>query len=181
MAKSKKERKGTPLKQKRVVVLSEKIKQAQMAVIADYRGMKMAELSDLRIQLRKQNTEFHIVKNTLVRIASAGVGEAALGQNLSGTTAMAFCFGDVAASAKALSDFARVSKFLKIRGAMLQGRLLGPEQLTFVANLPPKPVLQAQLLGALQGPSASLVGVLSNPLQSLVAVMQARAQQLGAS
>jgi large subunit ribosomal protein L10 len=94
---------------------------------------------------------------------------------------MAFCFGDVAASAKALSDFARTSKFLKIRGAFLQGRMLAPEQLAAVANLPPKPVIQAQLLGALQGPSANLVGVLSNPLQTMVAVLQARAQQLGAS
>jgi large subunit ribosomal protein L10 len=181
LANSKKERKGTPLKQKRVGVLSEKIKKAEMAVIADYRGMKMAELSDLRIQLRKKDTEFHIVKNTLVRIASAAVGVAALGQDLSGTTAIAFCFGDVAASAKALSDFARVSKALKIRGALLQGRMIAPQQLAMVADLPPKPVLQAQLLGALQGPSAGLIGILSNPLQSLVAVLQARAQQLGAS
>ena len=181
MAKSKRERKGTPLKQKRVGGLSEKIKKSQMSVIADYRGMRMAELSDLRIQLRRADAEFHIVKNTLVRIASAGAGEAILGQDLSGTTAIAFCFGDVTASAKALSDFARTSKFLKIRGALLQGRMLAPQQLAAVANLPAKPVLQAQLLGALQGPTANLVGILSNPLQSLVGVLQARSAQLGAN
>jgi large subunit ribosomal protein L10 len=116
-----------------------------------------------------------------VRIASAEVGAAALGQDLSGTTAIAFCFGDVTASAKALSDFARTSKFLKIRGALLQGRMIAAQQLAVVANLPPKPVLQAQLLGALQGPSANLVAILSNPLQGLVGVLQARTTQLEAS
>jgi large subunit ribosomal protein L10 len=175
------ERKGTPIKQKRVTTLTDQLKRAQMAIVTDYRGMKMSELSDLRIQLRKNDSEFHVVKNTLVRIAEAESGVSGLESELSGTTAIAFCYGDVAATAKLLTDFARTSKFLKIRSALLQGQLIPSSQLQAVANLPPKPVLQAQLLGALQGPSASLVGVLSNPMQSLLAVMQARATQMVAS
>jgi large subunit ribosomal protein L10 len=181
LAKRSTERKGTPIKQKRVVTLTDQLKRAQMAIVTDYRGMKMAELSDLRIQLRKNNGEFHIVKNTLVRIAEEKSGATGLESELSGTTAIAFCYGDVAATAKLLTDFARTSKFLKIRSALLQGQLIPSSQLQAVANLPPKPVLQAQLLGALQGPSASLVAVLSGPMQGLLAVMQARAAQIEAS
>ena len=152
-----------------------------MAVVAEYRGMTMPEIADLRGQLRKANTEFHVVKNTLTRIAGKEAGVGDLESVLKGPTALAFCFGEVTRAAKILTDFARTSKFLKIRAALLQGRLVQGEQLTVVANLPPRPVIQAQLLGALQGPSANVVGVLGGPLQSLLAVLQARAQQLADS
>ncbi len=173
--------KASAAKGKKVTDLSDKLKRSQMAVVTDYRGMKMAEISDLRGQLRKVHTEFHIVKNTLVGIAGAQSGIDALQPVLSGTTAIAFCFGDVTAPAKTLNDFARVSKFLKIRGALLQGRLVAADQLAAIANLPARPVLQAQFLGALQGPAANLVGMLSSPMQGLLGVLQARAQQLEAS
>jgi large subunit ribosomal protein L10 len=181
LARNKKERKGTPVKQKKVGDLAAKLKKSQMAVVTDYRGMKMVEISDLRGQLRKLDTEFHVVKNTLVRIAGHDTAFAALDPVLTGTSAVAFVFGDIQAAAKLLTDAARTSKFLKIKAALLQGRLVPGEQLTMVANLPPRPVLQAQFLGALQGPSASLVGVLSSPMQGLLAVLQARAQQIEAS
>ena len=181
MANPSTERKGTPVKQKRVTTLSDQLKRAEMAIVTDYRGMKMAELSDLRIQLRKNNSEFHVVKNTLVRIAEVESGVSGLESELSGTTAIAFCYGDVAATAKLLTDFARTSKFLKIRSALLQGQLIPSSQLQVVANLPAKPVLQAQLLGALQGPSANLLAVLSSPMQGLLAIMQARTAQLETS
>jgi large subunit ribosomal protein L10 len=181
LARDKNERKGTPLKQKKVSDLAAKLQKSQMAVVADYRGMKMVEIADLRGQLRKIDTEFHVVKNTLVRIAAAGSAYSALEPVLTGTSAIAFVFGDVQVSAKLLTDAARTSKFLKIKAALLQGQLVPAEQLTAVANLPPRPVLQAQFLGALQGPSASLVGVLSSPMQGLLAVLQARAQQIEAS
>lgn len=108
MANPSTERKGTPVKQKRVTTLSDQLKRAEMAIVTDYRGMKMAELSDLRIQLRKNNSEFHVVKNTLVRIAEVESGVSGLESELSGTTAIAFCYGDVAATAKLLTDFADV-------------------------------------------------------------------------
>jgi large subunit ribosomal protein L10 len=167
-------------RRQRVDDLADKLARAQMAVVADYRGMKMAELSDLRRQLRQSNTEFHIVKNTLVGIAGAKSSSKVLGPVLSGTTAIAFCFGEVTAPAKVLSDFARTSKTLKIKGTLLYGRLLPAEQLTAVATLPPKEVLRSQLLGALQGPNANLLGVLNSVLQSFAGVLQARAQKLGA-
>jgi len=181
LARQKNARKGTPVKQKKVSNLSEKIARSQMAVVADYRGMKMAEISDLRGQLRKANTEFHVVKNTLVRLAGAESAFAALSDVLTGTSAVAFVFGDVQASAKLLTDAARTSKFLKIKAALLQGQVVPPDQLTAVANLPARPVLLSQVLSAMQGPSANLVGILSSPMQGLLAVMQARATQLEAS
>ncbi len=181
MARPTKNRKGTPIKRQKVVDLSGKLQKSQMTVVADYRGMKMPEISDLRGRLRKLNTEFHVVKNTLVRIAGADSAFSALESVLTGTSAVAFCFGDVQASAKMLTDAARTSKFLKIKAALLQGQVIAAEQLLTVANLPPRPVLQAQFLGTLQGPSASLVGVLNAPLQGLLGIMQARVQQLEVS
>lgn len=178
MARQAKERKGTPIKRKKVSDLSGKLAKSQMTVVTDYRGMKMPEISDLRGQLRKVDTEFHVVKNTLVRLAGAGTAFSALDATLSGTSAVAFCFGDVQASAKLLTDAARTSKFLKIKAALLQGQMIAADQLIVVANLPTRPVLQAQLLGALQGPCASVVGVLNGPLQGFLGVLQARATQL---
>jgi large subunit ribosomal protein L10 len=178
LATSKEGRKGTPLKQKRVSSMSDKLKRSQLAVVTDYRGMKMIEISNLRAQLRKVDGEFHITKNTLLRIAGSDSGATALSPILSGTTAIAFCFGDVAAPAKLLTDFARTSKALKIKAALLQGQLVGGDQLLAIANLPARPVIQAQLLGALQGPCANLVGILSSPLQGMLGVLQARAEQL---
>ncbi len=168
-------------KKKKVGDLADKLSRSKMAIVTDYRGMQMPEISELRGQLRKIDTEFHVVKNTLVGIAGAQVGVEVLKPVLSGTTAIAFVFGDISAPAKLLSDFARSSKFLKIKAAMLQGSLVAAEQLIMVANLPPRPVLQAQFLGALQGPSASVVGVLGSPMQGLLAVLQARAAKLEAS
>lgn len=171
--------KVSPVKAKKVADLAEKLAKAHMAVVTDYRGMKMAEISDLRSQLRKVDTEFHVTKNTFVRLAGTQTGHDSLARALAGTTAIAFCFGDVAAPAKILADFARTSKTFAIRAALLQGQLVPADRLMAIANLPARPVLQAQFLGALQGPMAGLVGVLSSPMQGLLAVLQARAAQLG--
>lgn len=178
MAKSKEGRKGTPLKQKRVSSLSDLLKRSQLAVVTDYRGMKMIEISTLRAQLRKVDSEFHVTKNTLLRIAGGDATAAQLMPVLAGTTAIAFCFGDIAAPAKLLTDFTRTSKTLKIKAALLSGKLVGADQLTAIASLPARPVLQAQLMGALQGPLANAVGILNAPLQSMVGVLQARVEQM---
>ncbi len=178
MAKSKEGRKGTPLKQKRVSSLSELLKRSQLAVVTDYRGMKMVEISALRAQLRKVDSEFHVTKNTLLRIAGGDAGLSALAPVLAGTTAIAFCFGDIAAPAKLLTDFTRTSKTLKIKAALLSGKLVGADQLLAIASLPARPVLQAQFLGALQGPCANMVRILNGPLQSMVGVLQARVDQM---
>jgi large subunit ribosomal protein L10 len=181
LASHEKARKGTPLKQKKVAELAEKLKRSKMTVITDYRGMKMPEISDLRSQLRKLDTEFHVTKNTLARIAGADSGFAALDASLTGTTAVAVVFGEVTAPAKLLTDFERTSKFFKIRAALLQGQVLAGNQLLAVANLPGRPVLQSQFLGALQGPSANFLGMLNSPMQGLLGVLQARSEQLAAS
>ena len=114
-------------------------------------------------------------------IAAANSAYAALNETLTGTSAIAFAFGDVQSPAKLLTDAARTSKFLKIKAALLQGQVVAPDQLLAVANLPARPVLLAQVLSAMQGPSANLVGILSSPMQGLLAVLQARAKQLEAS
>jgi len=154
---------------------------ASMAVMADYRGMTMAEMADLRGHLRKAQTEFHVVKNTLTALAGQQAGLPALASVLSGPTAIAFCYGDVQTAAKILTDYARSAKAFKIRAALLQGRIVSANDVATVASLPPREVLIAQLLGALQGPHAGAVRVLGGPLQGFLSVLRARAQQLGAA
>lgn len=169
------------IKEQKVSELAELLRRSQMAVITEYRGMTMVEIDALRSQLRKANAEFHVVKNTLTKRAGDAVGATVIEPALAGPTALAFCFGEVAEPAKVLMDFARTSKTFRIRSAYLQGALVPGDQLAAVAALPARPVIMAQFLGALQGPTASVVGVLSSPLQSFIAVLQARADQMAAA
>ncbi len=161
--------------------LAAMLARASMAVIADYRGMTVAEMADLRGQLRKVQTEFHVVKNTLTARAGRQAGLPSLEDTLGGPTAIAFCYGDVQTAAKILTEYARSAKVFKIRAALLQGRLVSGDHVATVASLPPREVLIAQLLGALQGPHAGAVRVLSGPLQGFLSLLNARAQQLGAA
>jgi large subunit ribosomal protein L10 len=172
---------GTPLKRQKVADLAAKLERSKMTVVTDYRGMDVPEISDLRSQLRQVDTEYHVTKNTLARLAVAQSGMEALDEAITGTTAVALSFGEVTAPAKILTDFARASRFLKIRAALLQGQVLSADQLLTVANLPGRPMLQAQFLGALQSPAANLLGTLNGPMQGLLGVLRARSEQLAAS
>lgn len=171
----------TPKKSAEIDLIAEKLRDASAAILTDYRGLNVPALATLRGQLRPSGAEFRIVKNTLARIAAERVGLASLVPLLEGPTAIAFASDDVAAPAKVLSDFARTSRVLSIKGALLAGRTLTTAEVGALAELPSKPQLQAQLVGNIQGVLAGVVGVLDGVLASLVYTLEARAEQQNAA
>jgi len=150
-------------------------------VIADYRGLDVGELASLRGQLRPAGVTFRVVKNTLTRIAAERAGIVGLEPFLEGPTAIAFARDDVAAAARILSDFARTSRILSIKGAMVDGAVLSADRVGDLASLAPKPVLQATLAGTIQGPLSGFVGLLNGAISNIVYTLEARATQLEAA
>ncbi len=167
----------TEKKRETVAFLREQLAKSQLVVLTDYRGLNMAALTGLRRNLEKAGARYHIVKNTLLKIAMEELGIAGVDPYLEGPTAVAFAHGDpVAAARTILAQQAELST-LRVKGAWMPGQVLSPEQVQFLATLPPRPVLLGQLLGAVQGPLANLAGGLSELLRQLVYVLQQRSEQ----
>jgi large subunit ribosomal protein L10 len=169
----------TPEKVAAVSELTEKMQRAHMAVVTDYRGLTVRDMSNLRRQLRQAQVDYTVAKNTLLRLAARNTGIEGADDLLDGPTAVAFCYEDIVAPARTLTDFARTSRILNVRGALLEGRLIGPEEVGRLATLPPVEQLHAEVVGAIGGPLAGFVGVLDGLLQTLVGTLEARAEQLG--
>jgi large subunit ribosomal protein L10 len=159
--------------------LTEQLANAKLIVLTDYRGLRVADLQDLRTNLRKSGGEIRVAKNTLTRIAAENAGISGLEPFLEGPLAIGLSNDDIVAFSKSLSDFARTSRILTIRGGVLDKNFITAEQVEAISTLPSKEVLQAKLLGLLQSPMARTVGVLSGPSRSIAYVLQARADQLG--
>ncbi len=158
--------------------LTAKLQKSQAAIITDYRGLTVAEVGELRSQLRKLNVDYNVTKNTLLRMASRRLGLGALEGVLEGPTAIAFCYGDVVAPAKALSEYARASKVFSLKAGFMSGQLLSTAQVTEMAYLPPKETLMARVLGGIQAPASNVLGMLNAPVSGLLTVLQARVGQL---
>ena len=168
----------TPEKAKTIDELAEKLTKAKLAVVTDYRGLTVAQLGDLRRQLRPLNVEYEVSKNTLVAKAAQKSGITSMSKPMGGPTAIAFCYGDIVAPTKILGDFARISKIMTIRGGMLGNKIIGAAEVARLATLPPKEVLVAKLLGSMQSPLVGLMNVLNGPMRGFVTVLQARTKQL---
>jgi large subunit ribosomal protein L10 len=165
------------LKQRQVDELTEQLQKAELTVLADYRGLTVAEMSRLRGRLRDAGAEFHVAKNTLARRAAERLGYAELVPYLVGPTGLA-TGKDPAALAKALSEFGRTQRTFAVKGGLLGNRVVPAGDLTRLAELPPREQLLAQVVGGIQAPIAGLVNVLSGTLRGLVGVLDARRQQL---
>ena len=168
-----------PAKVAAVQGLSERLARANMAILTDYRGLTVSQISELRKQLRPVDVEVRIVKNTLARLAARDAGCEALLGELEGPTALVFGYGDPVAMAKTLTDAIRVQRLpMRVKGALLGDRLLPPADVVRFADLPSREVLVAQVLGSVQAPISAFVGTLGGILQSLVGVLDARRQQV---
>lgn len=143
-------------KKKIVQDIAEKLKNSKTTVLADYRGLNVAQVTELRKQLREAGIEFKVLKNTMTRRATevAGVGE--LDQHLTGPTAFAFGAEDVVAPAKILHNFSKEHDALEIKGGILEGRYVTVEQLKELANLPSYEGLLSMLLSVLQAPMRNM-------------------------
>jgi large subunit ribosomal protein L10 len=166
-------------KEQVVAELVERLRSTDTLIVADYRGLSMKEIDGVRGELLQHGAGFSVVKNTLTRRAAEAAGVEALKEFLEGPTAIAFVGdGDMVAVAKTLSDTARRTKVLAVRGGILQGQTITADQVRDLASLPPLDVLQGQILGAIVGPMNAVVGLFTAPLRDMVNVLDARIQQL---
>jgi large subunit ribosomal protein L10 len=168
-------------KEQVVAQLTERLRETDTLLVADYRGLTMSQIDTLRTRLRASGARFTVVKNTLTRRAAEAAGAEALLALLEGPSAIAFldADGDMVAAAKALADSARETRVLEIRGGLAQGRVVSAEEVERLATLPPLETLRAQVIGAIVAPITALAGLVNAPLQSLHGLLEARIEQLG--
>jgi large subunit ribosomal protein L10 len=166
-----------------VAELTERLRSADTLIVADYRGLTMPQIDDLRGKLLEHGARFTVVKNTLTRRAAKDAGADALLALLEGPSAIAFieADGDMVAVAKALADSARDTKVLAIRGGILAGKEISADDVDELSKLPPLEILRGQVIGAVIAPLNQLVALVNAPLQNLYGLIDARIEQLGAS
>ena len=167
-------------KERIVRELAERLKSSETLLVADYRGLTMTEIDELRTKLLESGARFSVVKNTLTKLAAEEAGVEQLLDLIDGPTAIAFidADGDAAAAAKVLNDTARAHDVLVIRGGLLEGETVSDAEIKRLATLPPADVLRAQLAGAVTAPLTTIVGLFTAPLRDLVGVIEARITQL---
>lgn len=168
-------------KQQVVDALAAQLKRARSVYVTDFAGLNVARVTDLRRRLRKAGVEYVVVKNTLARRALDGAGVAGLAHHLSGNTALALG-PDASAAAKVLTDFAKEFQKPAVKGGVVEGRAVSPEQVKRLAQLPSREVLLAELGAAMQAPLAGFVGVLQSLLSNFAGALEAlKTQREGAA
>jgi large subunit ribosomal protein L10 len=167
-------------KERVVEQLAERLRSTETLMVADYRGLTMPEIDELRTRLLEAGARFTVVKNTLTKRAAEEAGTTEVLELIDGPTAIAFleADGDPVAAAKVLNEAARANDVLVIRGGMLEGTVVGDDEIKRLATLPPADVLRAQLAGAVFAPLTTVVGLFTAPLRDLVGVIDARIRQL---
>jgi len=169
-------------KERLVTELTDRLRETDTLLVADYRGLTMPQIDDLRTKLLEHGARFAVVKNTLTRRAAEAAGNEALLALLEGPTAIAFLEsgGDSVAVAKALVDAARDTRVLALRGGMLEGRPVEASEIEALAKLPPVDVLRGQVLGTIVAPLTGILALFTAPLQNLHGLIDARIEQLQA-
>ncbi|MDD4509645.1 MAG: 50S ribosomal protein L10 [Oscillospiraceae bacterium] len=166
-------------KQGIVDMLSDKLQKANAGVFVDYKGITVAEDTELRSEMRKNQVEYSVVKNTLTRFAAQKVGLDALDPILHGTTALALSYEDPVAPAKIISEFVKKmgGKKFVVKAGFVDGKVISPAEVDALAELPAKEVLQAQVLGTMLAPITGLANVLNANIRGLAVALQAIADQ----
>src|SRR6476619_6986980 len=167
-------------KERVVEQLAQRLRDSETLMVADYRGLTMPEIDELRGKLLEAGARFTVVKIMLTRLAPEAAGRQEVLELIDGPTAIAFLDsgGDPAAVAKILNDTARTNDVLVIRGGLLEGTVVGDVEIKRLATLPSAEVLRAQLVGAVAAPLTTVVGLFAAPLRDLVGVIDARIKQL---
>jgi large subunit ribosomal protein L10 len=168
-------------KQELVTQMHDRLSRAKAVFLADFRGMDVGQATSLRNELRNASVEYKVFKNTLLDLAAKGTDVECISQFLAGPTAIAISYDDPVSAAKVLSKFAKdpAGKFV-LKAGVLSGKLLDVKQIQALADLPPREVLIAKMLGSMQAPATNFVGVLAALPGSLVRVLDAiRAQKAG--
>lgn len=162
-----------PEKEAKVAELSDKLRSAQSMILADYQGLDVAAITELRRKMRAAGIDYQVVKNTLALRAARAAGLDVLEKLLSGPTAIAFGRSELSVPAKLITDFAKENQFPKIKGGVWEGQLLGGEEVAAIASLPGKDILRGQLLSALLRPLTNLCSLLLTPPKEFVGTLTA--------
>lgn len=153
--------------------LSDKFSKAKIAIVTDYRGLTVTEFEELRVALRKSDSEVRVAKNTLLRRAVEGTPFEPMNAHFKGTSALAVSYTDAVAPAKVLVDFVKDHEKLQIRSAVMDGKTLSLDDLKALSQLPSKEILLSQLLSVMQAVPTGFVRVLNGVPQKLVYALQA--------
>jgi large subunit ribosomal protein L10 len=159
--------------------LGERVKGFQAAVLTNYRGLNVEQINHLRQRLREEKISYHVVKNTLMKLASKGTDLEKLNNYFEGPTAMAISYGDPILLAKILSEFIKTQPSLEIKIGLIQGKVASPEEVKALATMPSRETLLAQLLATIQTPASQLLGAILIAFQEFLSVLEARMNQLG--
>ena len=160
-------------KEDKVSLMKEKVDKAQIAIVTEYKGYTVEEITKLRRSLQKEDGDYMVTKNTLAKIAIKGTPYEVLADVLKGPIAIAFGFGDQVAPAKALSDFIKDTKKGEILAAAMDGKLLSAAEAKALANLPSKAEIYAKMLGCLNSPASGIVGGINGVMSALVRAVAA--------
>lgn len=164
-------------KERKVEQYKQDLEKAKVTIVAEYRGLTVAQLSELRNNLFKQDAKFSVIKNTLMKRAVKGTDGESLEEYFQGPMAVMFGFQDEVPPTKTLKDFLQKAKIGEIKGGFLAGQKLSRQEVLSLAELPSLDELRAKLLGAINSPLSGLVMSLSGPQRALVNVLDQYAKQ----
>jgi large subunit ribosomal protein L10 len=151
---------------------------SQGLILTDYRGLRVSEVEALRRSLRSAQATYRVVKNTLLQRALQQRGLSVPAEWLEGPVAVAFCHGEVPAAAKIVQDFAKGKENFAVKGGLLGATPITAEQVMSLANLPPKEVLLAKVLGTINAPASQVAGVVTSGIRQVLNVLQAYVDKL---
>lgn len=165
-------------KAEKVTVLHTRFVDAKAAILADYSGLNVQQMADLRAQLRGAAVELHVVKNTLARRAVENTSFISLSEYFVGPVSVAITTSDAVIMAKTLAEYAKKEPKFNVRVGFVEGQVLSSEQITALAELPPREILLARMVASIQSPLSGLVGVLQGvlrqPMYALMAIQEAK-------
>ncbi len=168
-------------KQRKIELIAEyteQLKQSQGIILADYRGLSMNDISDIRHAMRPIGGKFQVIKNRLLILALKEIGISLPSEWLIGPTAISFCQDEVPPVAKILTNAAKKLKTLHIKGGMLDRSVIETTQVYTIANLPSRDVLFGQVLGVINAPATQMAGVVAGGIRQVLNVLQAYADKL---
>lgn len=157
--------------------IREKLDSAKIAILTEFQGLNAAEMTELRKLFREADVEYKVYKNTLTRLAAHQLGLTELDEYLVGTTGLAFSKDDLIASTKIVKDFSAKHQYFRIKAGILDKKIIASDDVIALANTPPREVLLAMLMSAMQGPVVQLMFVLQSPIRDFIGVLKNLADQ----